>query len=88
MSEPTKAAMRAADKIWDEASDYDWNRRPPDVRVFETIIDSETGLPAVLFALRLAREVLADTTSMESRFMIETTIQEIDGALRKAGEHV
>jgi hypothetical protein len=50
------------------------------------MIDRETGLPAVLFALRLAREVLADKTSMESRFTIETTIQEIDGALRKAGE--
>lgn len=83
MSEPTKAAMRAADKIWDEASDYDWNRRPPDVRVFETIIDRETGLPELVAALKLIR----DEAKRSGDAVAAKWISDIaDNALRKAGE--
>ena len=90
MSDPTKAAMKAAREIINDYCDRDRFCMSPQTESHKAeIIDRETGLPELIAALR---DAIDDITTLINRCHAETEIgadvwtMPYREALRKAGE--
>jgi len=83
VSEPTNAAMEFVNKYFAGSPDS-WKKK------MAFSVDYETGLPELIAALKAAREKVAAATVLHMgegmRPMYPKTLEQIDAALRKAGE--